>query len=668
MGSHQQTNRFGPNLFSYRALLRPSWWPKIGTCSTLWHLMIDPIRYPRLSRIDNPAQLREFPERELREIADEVRDYLIQSVARSGGHFGAGLGVVELTVALHYLFDTPNDRLVWDVGHQCYPHKILTGRRDRITTVKTKDGLAPFPRREESEFDTFGVGHSSTSISAALGMAIASQRKGEDRKVVAVIGDGAMTAGMAYEALNHGGDVKPDMLVILNDNQMSISENVGALTQMLARLMSSRTLNRMREGGKKMMKHEGIVWRFMKRWEEHAKGMFMPSTLFEELGFHYTGPIDGHDIPQLVQALRTLKELKGPQLLHVITTKGKGYAPAEREQINYHAVGPFDPVKGLAKKGASKPTYTEIFSDWLCDQAAADPLLYAITPAMREGSGLVRYSKEYPDRYFDVGIAEQHAVTLAAGMACEGVKPVVAIYSTFLQRAYDQLIHDVALQNLDVLFAIDRSGVVGPDGATHSGSFDLSYLRCIPNMLVMTPADENECRQMLSTGFAHIGPAAVRYPRGSGNGAGVDASLATLPIGKADLRRRGQTIALLAFGALVTPAVEVAEILDASVVNMRFVKPLDEALMLELAASHEAFVTLEDNAVAGGAGAGVAELLAAHGITRPFLHLGLADSYLEHASREELLAESGLDVVGIESAIRKRFAELIPVEAMRSAG
>ncbi|MEZ5460743.1 1-deoxy-D-xylulose-5-phosphate synthase [Dokdonella sp.] len=630
--------------------------------------MIDSARYPRLSRIDSPARLREFPEHELGAIAREVRDYLIQSVASSGGHFGAGLGVVELTVALHYLYDTPTDRLVWDVGHQCYPHKILTGRRDRITTVKKKHGLAPFPRREESEYDTFGVGHSSTSISAALGMAIAAQGKEDPRKIVAVIGDGAMTAGMAYEALNHGGDVKPDMLVILNDNQMSISENVGALTQMLARLMSSRTLNRMREGGKKMMKREGFLWRFMKRWEEHAKGMFMPSTLFEELGFHYTGPIDGHDLPQLVQALRTLKELKGPQLLHVITTKGKGYAPAERQQIDYHAVGPFDPDKGLSKKGAARPTYTEVFGDWLCDQAAADPKLYAITPAMREGSGLVRYSKEFSARYFDVGIAEQHAVTLAAGMACEGAKPVVAIYSTFLQRAYDQLIHDVALQNLDVLFAIDRGGVVGPDGATHAGSFDLSYLRCIPNMLVMAPADENECRQMLSTGYQHVGPAAVRYPRGSGPGAAISTELTSLPIGKAELRRNGQGIALLAFGALVAPATQVAETLGLTVVNMRFVKPLDQAMILELAGSHAALVTLEDNAIAGGAGAGVAELLAANGINLPILHLGLADSYLEHASREELLAESGLDAAGIEASIRGRFNELIPVAAIRSTG
>ncbi len=630
--------------------------------------MIDSTRYPRLAHIETPADLRKLPEYELGAVAREVRDYLVQSVASSGGHFGAGLGVVELTVALHYLFDTPVDRLVWDVGHQCYPHKILTGRRDRITTIKKKHGLAPFPRREESEFDTFGVGHSSTSISAALGMAIAAQRKGDARKIVAVIGDGAMTAGLAYEALKHGGDVEPDLLVILNDNQMSISENVGALTRMLARLMSSRTLNRMRETGKKMMKPKGIIWRFVKRWEEHAKGMFMPITLFEELGFHYSGPIDGHDLPQLVQTLRVLKDLKGPQLLHVITTKGKGYAPAEREQIDYHAVGPFDPDKGLVSKAAGKPTYTDVFGTWLCDQAAADSRLYGITPAMREGSGLVRFSKEYPERYFDVGIAEQHAVTLAAGMACEGAKPVVAIYSTFLQRAYDQLIHDVALQNLDVLFAIDRAGVVGPDGATHAGSFDLSYLRCIPNLLVMAPADENECRKMLSTGFQHQGPAAVRYPRGTGGGVAIEPGLEPLPIGKAEVRRRGQRIALLAFGALLAPACKAAEALNATAVNMRFVKPLDQKLILELAASHEALVTLEDNAIAGGAGVAVGELLSANGVTIPLLHLGLSDRFLEHASREELLSESGLDAGGIEAAIRERFAELTAISGMRSTG
>ncbi|HEY6940047.1 1-deoxy-D-xylulose-5-phosphate synthase [Dokdonella sp.] len=631
--------------------------------------MIDPQRYPRLARIESPADLRTFPESELGDVARELRAYLIESVSTSGGHFGANLGVIELTVALHWLYETPVDRLVWDVGHQGYPHKILTGRRDRITTVKKKDGVAPFPKRDESEYDAFGVGHSSTSISAALGMAIAAQRKGDPRKVVAVIGDGAMTAGMAFEALNHGGDVEPDLLVILNDNQMSISENVGALTKMLARLMASRTLNNIRERGKQMMKRGGFLWRFAKRWEEHAKGMFVPSTLFEELGFHYTGPIDGHDLPQLVSTLRTLKGLKGPQLLHVITTKGKGYAPAEREQIEYHAVGPFDPDAGVVKKGGvSRPTYTEIFGDWLCDMAAADERLYGITPAMREGSGLVRFSREFPQRYFDVGIAEQHAVTLAAGMACEGAKPVVAIYSTFLQRAYDQLIHDVALQDLDVLFAIDRAGVVGPDGATHAGSFDLSYLRCIPNMVVMAPADEDECRRMLTTGFLHAGPAAVRYPRGTGTGAAVSKELLPLPVGKADVRRRGRGIAVLAFGAMVAPCSKVADALDATLVNMRFVKPLDEALLLDLAKSHAAFVTVEDNAIMGGAGSAVAEALAAHGVNVPMLHLGLSDRFLEHASRDELLASDGLDAAGIEASIRRRLPDLTLAPPLRSAG
>ncbi len=617
--------------------------------------MIDPARYPHLSRIDSPACLRELPEQELQAVADELRAYLIESVASSGGHFGAGLGVVELTVALHYLYDTPGDRLVWDVGHQCYPHKILTGRRDRITTIKKKDGLAPFPRREESEYDTFGVGHSSTSISAALGMALARQRRGDMRKVVAVIGDGAMTAGMAFEAMNHAGDVEPDMLVILNDNGMSISENVGALTKMLARLLASRTLNSWRERAKRAIPRQSLMGRFFKRWEEHAKGMFMPSTLFEELGFHYTGPIDGHNMDALVTALRTVRNLPGPQLLHVITTKGKGYAPAEDAQIDYHAVGPFDPQAGVVKKGAGKITYTQVFGDWLCDMAAVDPSLYGITPAMREGSGLVRFSREYPDRYFDVAIAEQHAVTLAAGLACEGAKPVVAIYSTFLQRAYDQAIHDVALQNLDVLFAIDRGGVVGPDGATHAGSFDLSYLRCIPNMVVMAPADENECRAMLSTGFGHPGPAAVRYPRGTGPGVTVHSGLESLPIGKAEIRRRGHQLALLSFGAMLAPAAELAAELDASLVNMRFVKPLDEELLLELAATHEAFVTLEDNAVAGGAGAGVAECLSAHGVTLPILHLGLPDAFLDHGSRDEVLAMAGLDLPTMRRAILARF-------------
>ena len=631
--------------------------------------MIDSTRYPRLAKIDSPTDLRRFDATELPQIAHELRDYLIESVASAGGHFGAGLGVVELTVALHYIYDTPTDRLVWDVGHQGYPHKILTGRRDRIATIKHKGGLAPFLRRPESPYDAFGVGHSSTSISAALGMAIAAQRQGDARKVVAIIGDGGLTGGMAYEALHHAGDVDADLLVILNDNQMSISENVGALPKMLARLMTSRTLNAMREGTKRRLRRDGLVWRFLKRWEEHTKGMFVPSTLFEELGFHYFGPIDGHDLPMLLKSLRTLKDLKGPQLLHVITTKGKGYAPAEREQIKYHAVGPFDPDKGIAKKEAAKPTYTDVFSDWLCAMAAQDARLYAITPAMREGSGLVRFSKEFPQRYFDVGIAEQHAVTLAAGMACAEAKPVVAIYSTFLQRGYDQLIHDVALQNLDVTFAIDRAGVVGPDGATHAGSFDLTYLRCLPNMLVMAPSDENECRQLLTTGFLHVGPAAVRYPRSSGPGAKIETELKTLPIGKAEIRRHGANLAILAFGSPLTAALEVGAELGATVVNMRFVKPLDETLITDLARSYVAFVTVEDNAIAGGAGSAVAELLAARNIQMDLLQLGLPDAFLEHASREQLLAEAGIDASGIRAAILQRWPHVAakPLAAMRSA-
>ncbi len=629
--------------------------------------MIDPQRYPRLSRIAVPADLRAFPEEELPEIAAELRGYLIEQVAQSGGHFAAGLGVIELTVALHWLYETPVDRLVWDVGHQTYPHKILTGRRDSIHTVKQKDGVAPFPKREESEYDTFGVGHSSTSISAALGMAIALQRAGDDRKVVAVIGDGAITGGMAFEALAHGGgmgddpdNVEPNLLVILNDNQMSISENVGGVTRMLGRLSGSRTLNAIREGGKKLLgdKH-GAPARFVKRWEEQWKGMFVPSTFFEELGFHYTGPIDGHDLPALLGALKTLKGLKGPQLLHIVTTKGKGYELAEGDQIGYHAVSPFDPSQGMVSKpGAKKPTYTDVFGDWLCDMAAADDKLLGITPAMREGSGLVRFSKEYSQRYFDVAIAEQHAVTLAAGMACEGAKPVVAIYSTFLQRGYDQLVHDVAVQDLDVLFAIDRGGVVGPDGATHAGNLDLSYLRCVPNMVVMAPADEEECRRMLSTGFRHEGPAAVRYPRGTGPGVEVQTTLETLPIGKAEVRQRGARVALLAFGALVPAAEEVGAALGLTVVNMRFVKPLDRALVLELANTHEGLVTLEDNVVAGGAGSGVAELLAAEGIVVSMLHLGLPDAFQHHASREQLLSEAGLDTDGIRQAVLARWPKL----------
>ncbi|KAF1695568.1 1-deoxy-D-xylulose-5-phosphate synthase [Pseudoxanthomonas jiangsuensis] len=625
-------------------------------------MSIDPARYPRLSRIDTPADLRGFDEAELPAIAAELRQYLIESVGRSGGHFGAGLGVVELTVALHWLYETPADQLVWDVGHQTYPHKILTGRRDRIHTVKQKDGVAPFPKREESEYDTFGVGHSSTSISAALGMAIALQNAGDPRHVVAVIGDGAMTAGMAYEALNHAGgmDEEPNLLVILNDNRMSISEAVGGLTRMLGRMTGSATLNKLREGGKKLLGDKNKPpARFVRRWEEHWKGMFVPSTLFEEMGFHYTGPIDGHDLPALVAALRTLKTLKGPQLLHVITTKGKGYELAEGDQIGYHAVGPFDPAKGLvAKVGAKKPTYTDVFGDWLCDAAAAEPRLLGITPAMREGSGLVRFSKEYPQRYFDVAIAEQHAVTLAAGMATQGAKPVVAIYSTFLQRGYDQLVHDVATQKLDVLFAIDRGGVVGPDGATHAGNLDLSYLRCVPNMVVMAPADENECRQMLSTGLRHAGPAAVRYPRGTGPGVAVAPGLDTLPVGKAQVRRQGSRIALLAFGATVPAAEQVGTELGLTVVNMRFVKPLDRALVLDLARTHEGFATVEDNVVAGGAGSAVSELLNAEGVLLPVLQLGLPDAFQHHASREDLLAEAGIDAAGIRAAVLRRWPQL----------
>jgi 1-deoxy-D-xylulose-5-phosphate synthase len=582
--------------------------------------MIDLSRYPHLSAIQTPADLRRIPDDQLPIVADELRGYLIEAVASSGGHFGAGLGVVELTVALHATFDTPHDRLIWDVGHQCYPHKILTGRRDRITTIKKKGGLAPFPRRAESEYDTFGVGHSSTSISAALGMAIALKHKGDTRKLVTVVGDGAMTAGMAFEALNHAADINADMLVVFNDNGMSISENVGGLTKSVARL---------------------------------------PGTLFEEMGFHYNGPIDGHDVPQLLHALRAVKNLPGPQLLHVITTKGKGYAPAEKAQIEYHAVGPFDPSAGVVKKaGPSKPTYSDVFSDWLCDMAAADERLLGITPAMREGSGMVRFSQEYPQRYFDVAIAEQHAVTLAAGMACEGAKPVVAIYSTFLQRAYDQAIHDVALQNLDVTFAIDRAGVVGPDGATHAGSFDLTFLRCLPNMVIMAPADENECRLLLTTGLRYNGPAAIRYPRGTGTGVAIRQELDELPIGKAELRRCGHGLAILSFGAMLAPATDIAAELDATLVNMRFVKPLDETLLLELTKDHSAFVTLEDNVIAGGAGAAVSECLAAHGVTLPVLHLGLPDAFLEHGSREEVLSEAGLDLPGIRKAIITRFPKL----------
>ena len=617
--------------------------------------MTDSHAYPLLQSIDSPLDLRRLSEDQLPQLTEELRAFLLETVSQSGGHFAAGLGTIELTVALHYVFDTPHDKVVWDVGHQAYPHKILTGRRDRISTIRRKDGLSAFPNRDECEFDCFGVGHSSTSISAALGMAIAAGLDHRNNHAVAIIGDGGLTGGMAFEALNHAGVLDANLLVILNDNEMSISPNVGALNNYLAKLLSGKLYTTVREGSRQLLRrHMPSVWELARRAEEHMKGMVIPGTLFEELGFNYIGPIDGHDIDTLVTTLRNLRELPGPRFLHVVTQKGKGYAPAEADPVAYHAVGKFDPTQDhLPKSKPGSPTYTEIFGQWLCDMAEQDPRLLGITPAMREGSGLVEFSKRFPDRYFDVGIAEQHAVTLAGGQACEGYKPVVAIYSTFLQRAYDQLIHDVALQNLPVLFAIDRAGLVGPDGPTHAGSFDLSYLRCIPNMLIMAPADENECRQMLYTGFRHDGPAAVRYPRGKGPGVAPVAEMAALPIGKAEIKRHGSTLALLAFGTMVEPALQAGEALDATVVNMRFVKPLDEALILEMARTHDVLVTVEENAIAGGAGAAVSEALSRHHCLIPVVHLGLSDVFLEHASREELLSESGLDAAGIEQSVRR---------------
>jgi len=583
--------------------------------------------------------------------------YLLETISRCGGHFSAGLGCIELTVALHYCYETPHDRIIWDVGHQAYPHKILTGRRDRIGTIKKTGGLAPFPKRGESEFDTFGVGHSSTSISAGLGMALASAHQKIDRRVVSVIGDGAMTAGMAFEALNHGGSLDPNMLVVLNENQMSISPNVGEITKILARMMSGPTVTNIRERSKQMMHRDSKVWRFMSRWEEHVKGMIMPSTLFEEFGFNYVGPIDGHDLPVLLRTLKTIQNVDGPNLLHIITAKGKGYAPAEEDPVKYHAVSPFNPETGIVEAATlvpKPPTYTEVFGQWLCDMAETDDSLLAITPAMREGSGLVEFEKRFPDRYFDVSIAEQHAVTLASGMACEGTHPVVAIYSTFLQRAYDQLVHDVALQNLPVLFAIDRAGLVGSDGPTHAGSFDLSFMRCIPNMLIMAPADENECRQMLYTGFRHNGPAAVRYPRGTGPGVTVEKTMSAVPIGKAEIKKTGKDVVILAFGSSLQPASEVATRIGAALVNMRFVKPLDETLILEVAQNHHLVVTIEENAVIGGAGSGVNEVLAASGLPFNVLNIGLPDRYIEHGSRDDCLAMANLDANGIFDQIDQR--------------
>ena len=618
--------------------------------------------YPLLDSIKLPEDLRRLPLAKLPLLAEELRQFLIQSVSTRGGHFAAGLGAVELTVALHYIFNTPYDRLVWDVGHQAYPHKVLTGRRDQLHTIKQAGGLAPFPARSESEYDTFGVGHSSTSISAALGMAVAAAKRGEGRRAVAIIGDGALTAGMAFEALNHAGSVPADLLIILNDNDMSISENVGALSNYLARALSGSMYAHLREGGKKVLRQMPTVWELARRSEEHLKGMVLPGTLFEEMGFNYIGPIDGHDIKALVTTLRNVKKLRGPQFLHVVTRKGKGYAPAEADPIKWHGPGPFDPASGkIYKEASSGPSYSQIFGQWLCDMAARDPKIIGITPAMREGSGLVEYSKRFPDRYFDVAIAEQHAVTFAAGLATEGFKPVVAIYSTFLQRAYDQLIHDVALQNLPVVFALDRAGLVGSDGATHQGSYDLCFLRCIPNMVVMAPADENECRQMLYTATTLSAPSAVRYPRGTGPGVPVSAEMAALPVGRAQMRREGRSgLAILAFGALVEPARKIAERLDATLVNMRFVKPLDEELIISIAARHRAIVTIEENAIMGGAGSGISEVLAANGSLLPTRHIGIPDRFIEHGTRETCLVEAGLDLAGLSSSVETWWALQTP--------
>ena len=624
--------------------------------------------YPLLESINSPADLRRLPLAKLPDLAHELRQFLIHSVATRGGHFAAGLGTVELTIALHYVFHTPDDRLVWDVGHQAYPHKVLTGRRGKLHTIKQHDGLAPFPTRSESEYDTFGVGHSSTSISAALGMAVAAAQRNEDRRVVAIIGDGALTAGMAFEALNHAGSSPTDLLTVLNDNDMSISENVGALSNYLARALSGKMYSHLRESGKKVLRQMPTVWELARRSEEHLKGMVLPGTLFEEMGFNYIGPIDGHDVKALVTTLQNVKKLHGPQFLHVVTRKGKGYAPAEADPIKWHGPGPFDPASGMIfKEVATGPSYSQIFGKWACDMAERDPSFSVITPAMREGSGLVEYSKRFPQRYFDVAIAEQHAVTFAAGLACEGLKPVVAIYSTFLQRAYDQLIHDVALQNLPVVFAVDRAGLVGSDGATHQGSYDLSFLRCIPNMVIMAPADENECRQMLYTGTTLSSPSVIRYPRGTGPGAAVAAEMTAIPLGQAQLRREGRSgLAILAFGALVDSAQKIAERLDATVVNMRFVKPLDEKLLVAIAERHRAIVTIEENAIMGGAGAGVGEVLAASGIQLPLLHIGIPDRYIEHGTRDTCLARAGLDLAGLSAQVDRWWAQQSK-NTMRSA-
>ncbi len=624
---------------------------------------------PLLQTIDSPADLRRLGRTELKRLADELRSYVLQSVSQTGGHLSSNLGTVELTIALHYVFNTPEDRLVWDVGHQTYPHKILTGRRDRMSGLRQQGGISGFPRRDESPYDTFGTAHSSTSISAALGMAIAAKQKGEARHVTAIIGDGAMSAGMAFEALNNAGVAhavgSADMLVVLNDNDMSISPPVGALNKYLARLMSGKFYAAAREGAKAVLKNAPPLLELARRLEEHAKGMVVPGTIFEEFGFTYVGPIDGHDLDSLIPTLENLRDRKGPQFLHVVTRKGYGYKLAEADPVAYHGPGKFNPAEGLKKSAGGKPTFTQVFGQWLCDMAAADERLVGITPAMREGSGMVEFEKRFPTRYHDVGIAEQHAVTFAAGLACEGLKPVVAIYSTFLQRAYDQLIHDVAIQNLPVVFALDRAGIVGADGATHMGVFDIAYLRCIPNLSVLTPADENECRQLLYTAFKQDHPTAVRYPRGSGAGVAIEQAMTEVPFGKGELRRQGKRIAILAFGTLLYPALASAEKLDATVANMRFVKPLDVELVEQLARSHDAIVTVEEGCVMGGAGSAVAEALLAAGLDTPVLMLGIKDAFVEHGDPAKLLASEGLDAAGIERSILQRFGT--KPELVRSA-
>ncbi len=615
---------------------------------------------PLLDSIDNPADLRQLSEKQLPELAEELRAFLLYSVGQTGGHFGAGLGVVELTIALHYVYQTPDDRLVWDVGHQTYPHKILTSRRERLGSIRQGGGLSGFPKREESEYDTFGVGHSSTSISAAQGMAIGAKMAGVERKVAAIIGDGAMTAGMAFEALNHAAHTETDMLVILNDNNMSISPNVGGLSTYLSKIWASKFYNSLREGSKQVLGKIPPAWEFARRTEEHFKGFMSPGTLFEEMGFNYVGPINGHDLSDLIRCLRSLREIKGPKLLHIITQKGKGFEPAELDPVGYHALNKIEPKKAAigAVNTPKKLKYQDVFGQWLCDMAQQDDKLIGITPAMCEGSGMVAFSTAFPARFYDVAIAEQHAVTLAAGMACEGQKPVVAIYSTFLQRAYDQLVHDVALQNLDVTFAIDRAGLVGEDGPTHAGSFDISYLRCIPNMVIAAPSDENECRQLLYTAYQHQGPAAVRYPRGTGTGAIINPTMTAVPIGKGLIKREGKAVALLCFGTLLTNAQIAADNLNASLCDMRFVKPLDTELIEKMAANHDLLVTLEENAIAGGAGSAVTEYLQSIGLTVPVVQLGFTDEFVDHDSQKQQLAAQGLDATSIEATIRARLTQL----------